>query len=79
MTTLTLKVPEELEKTLTDLAAARGVSRSRLIRELLVRSLQSVRGAEGVSCLDLAGDLAGSLAGPADLSTSPRHLRGFGK
>lgn len=79
MTTLTLKVPEELEKTLTELASTRGVSRSQLIRELLVQSLQNVRGTAGVSCLDLAGDLAGSVSGPADLSNSPRHLRGFGK
>lgn len=30
------------------------------------------------SFLSLAGDLAGCLEGPEDLSTNPEHLRGFG-
>jgi hypothetical protein len=31
------------------------------------------------SFLSLAGDLAGCVEGPADLSSNPEHLRGFGK
>ncbi len=78
MTTLTMKVPEDLEKTLTHLASRRGVSRSLLIRDLLKASLATARKGEAVSCLDLAGDLAGRVDGPSDLSTSARHMKGFG-
>lgn len=31
------------------------------------------------SFLSLAGDFAGCVEGPADLSSNPEHLRGFGK
>jgi hypothetical protein len=31
------------------------------------------------SVLDLAGDVVGSVAGPRDLGSNPKHLRGFGK
>jgi hypothetical protein len=31
------------------------------------------------SFLSLAGDLAGCVEGPADLSSNPEHLRGFGR
>lgn len=79
MTTLTMKVPEDLEKTLTALAARRGVSRSLLIRELLQASLRNVRDGEAVSCLDVAQDLVGSVEGPSDLSTAARHMKGFGR
>lgn len=36
-------------------------------------------GVEGPSFLSLAEDLAGCVEGPADLSSSPEHLRGFGR
>jgi len=31
------------------------------------------------SCLELAAELAGSLAGPPDLSSNPRLLRSYGR
>lgn len=79
MTTLTMKVPEDLERTLTEMATMRGVSRSLLIRELLQASLRNVQDRGTVSCLDVARDLAGSVEGPSDLSTSARHMKGFGR
>lgn len=79
MTTLTMKVPEDLGNTLTALASRRGVSRSLLIRELLQASLRNVREGEAVSCLDMARDLVGRVDGPSDLSTSARHMKGFGR
>ena len=33
----------------------------------------------GLTVGELAGDLIGSLEGPGDLSTSPRHMRGYGR
>ncbi len=36
--------------------------------------------AGGVSALELAGDLIGSVeGGPGDLATNPEHLNGYGK
>lgn len=35
--------------------------------------------AEKPSFLALAGDLAGCVEGPADLSSNPEHLHGFGR
>jgi hypothetical protein len=34
---------------------------------------------KGRSVIDAAGDLVGTFEGPRDLSTSPRHMRGFGR
>ena len=79
MTVLTLKVPEALERELSEAARQRGINRSALIRELLEDALRKVSGRPEVSCADLAGDLAGSLHGPTDLSTNPRHMEGFGR
>ena len=45
--------------------------------EFVVRKVVEVNKALTVG--DLAGDLIGSVEGPSDLSTSPRHMRGFGR
>ena len=34
---------------------------------------------KGRSVIDVAGDLVGKFEGPGDLSTSPRHMRGYGR
>jgi hypothetical protein len=45
-----------------------------------VVEVNKIAGAKGgLTVGDLAGDLIGSLEGPGDLSTSPRHMRGFGR
>jgi predicted transcriptional regulator len=69
------KLTPAIEKLLDELAAARNVSRAAVVREALVayaaRSVSSAAAA--------AGDLVGSLRGPRDLSTSPKHLKDFGE
>lgn len=77
MKTISLKLPPELEARLTRAARAKGVSKSRLIREALEAHLAN--GKRRQSCLDLAGDLVGSLSGPKDLSTNPKYMKGFGE
>ena len=43
------------------------------------RQMQPVR-AGGVSCYDLARDLAGAVKGlPKDLADNPKYMRGFGE
>jgi len=79
MTTLTLKISEEVDGELSRLARREGVSKSSLVREavsaLLTRKRQTRKG----SFLALAEDLAGCVEGPEDLASNPRHLDGYGR
>ncbi len=79
MKTLTLKLPESLDSRLTAAARRRGESRSAVVREALEALLGGDDGGRAGSCLDLAADLAGCVAGPGDLSVNPEHLRGYGR
>ena len=75
MKTVSFKLSEELDKALTDLARLRKSSRSSLVREALAAfNVERER-----SVTVAAGRLVGSLDGPADLSSNPRHMVGFGK
>ena len=75
MRPISIKLPKSLEALLEELARARGISRSAVVREALQAYAASpISG----SVTELAGELAGSLDGPRDLSTSAKHLRGFG-
>ena len=76
MKTISLKIPEALDRELDHLAKQRRSSRSAVLREALegLAGKQRKRSATG-----LAGELVGSLKGAPDLSSSPRHMRGYGK
>ena len=76
--TITLKLPDALAARLRAVVQRRSRTQSEIVREALERHLDGEAPFVG-SCLDLARDLAGSLSGPADLSTSRRHLRGYGR
>ena len=69
MTTVSLKLPDELLRDVETEARRRGVSKSAVIRDELAVRLRRTRRAR-VTCADLAADLIGSVTGPADLSTS---------
>lgn len=75
---LTFKLPASLSERLSQIAAARGISRSALLREAVERLATPVRG-KARSAGDLAGDLAGCLKGPGDLSTNPKYMKDFGR
>lgn len=75
MRTISLKLPEELDRKLTQAAASQGRSRSEVVRDALRRVLPEA----GTTVADLVSDLAGCCRGAADLSTNPRHMRGFGE
>ncbi len=81
MKTLTVKLPEELDAELTTAAAQRGESKSCLVREAIASYMRDDgAGSPGVSCDDLAGDLAGSFSGPVDLSrSSKKYMKGYGR
>lgn len=75
MRTVSFKLPEPLVRTLEELATRRQTSRSALVREAL-QALVS----QGASSFNAAaGDLVGSVEGPSDLATNPRHLQDFGR
>jgi hypothetical protein len=79
MPMLTLKISQQLSQRLAAVARRRGVTRSRLVRDALERSLQSVSSSSGLTCLDLARDLVGSHDGPSSLASDPKHLKGYGR
>jgi metal-responsive CopG/Arc/MetJ family transcriptional regulator len=81
MNTLTIKLPLQLEQQLQEASAQEHLSKSEVVRRALVSYLNQ-RQAEvpAASALERAGDLVGCFSGgPADLSSNPRHLDGFGK
>jgi metal-responsive CopG/Arc/MetJ family transcriptional regulator len=73
--TVSFKLPEDLDRALSDLAQQRHSTRSELLREAVRRLIQE----KPQSVLARTKDLVGSLKGPADLSTSPRHMDGYGE
>jgi metal-responsive CopG/Arc/MetJ family transcriptional regulator len=78
MSTMSLKMPEELATRLDAAARRRGLSRSALVRDALESYLRRV-GAGNGSAADLARDMIGVLEGPRDLSEHSRHMKGFGR
>ena len=76
--TITLKLPDALAARLRAVVQRRSRTQSEVVREALEKHLDGEATFVG-SCLDLARDLAGSLSGPPDLSSSRRHLRGYGR
>lgn len=83
MRTISLKLPETLDKRLTSLARRRRLSKSAAIREAIQTYVtangEAIKPRKG-SFLEVARDLIGSLhGGPGDLATNPKHMEGFGK
>ena len=80
MQTVSLKLPDELLAELNREAKARRVTKSSLIRESLEKTLRRASKAGGVSCYDMACDLAGALKGlPEDLADNPEYMESFGR
>jgi hypothetical protein len=77
---VSLKLPPGLSARLDRAARERGQSKSAVVRAALEQFLNGERAAgHPRSALDLAGDLVGRAEGPADLSTDPRFLEGYGQ
>lgn len=81
MDTLTVEIPPLLSAAVARASAQEHLSPSELVQRALEAYLrQRVSGPPFVSALDQAGDLVGCFeGGPADLSSNPEHLRGFGR
>lgn len=74
MRTVSFKLPEKLDDALSDLARRRNSSRSALVREALEGLASSGRS----SVTAVVDELVGPLDGPKDLSSNPKHMRGYG-
>ena len=77
MVSMSLRMPAHLAARIRAAARDAGVSRSALMREAIERHLSG--GTPPPSAFDLIADLAGTWEGPADLSTNPNYLEGFGE
>ena len=75
MRTVSFKLPEQLDDALSDLARRRRASRSALVRE----ALQGLAAGGRHSVTAAVDALVGPLDGPADLSTNPKYLTGYGQ
>jgi predicted transcriptional regulator len=75
MRTVSFKLPERLDDALSDLARRRKSSRSALARE----ALEALAMGKRRSVTAMVDELVGSLDGPVDLSTNPKHMTGYGK
>ena len=75
MRTISLKIPVHLEALVAREAKQQRVSKASVVRSCVEEVLLKRPQAEQpLTCADLAGDLIGSLDGPADLSTNKRYL-----
>lgn len=79
MGTTSVKLPPSLEARLDVALRRRKQPKSEFIREAIERLLDEGEGPVKGSVFDLVKDLKGIGTGPRDLSTSPKHMRGFGK
>jgi hypothetical protein len=78
MTTLTVKIPEDLKRNVETVARFSGKSVSAVVRESLLRTSRKT-GSRRASLYERTKDLCGAgCSGLDDLATSPKHMKGFG-
>jgi len=77
--TISLKLPAPLANWLARRANELGRSRSDLVRQALEEQRQGRNSRSEKSCAGLMAEFSGFFQGPRDLSTNPKHMRGFGK
>jgi len=75
MRVVSIKLPEELDHALSEIARRRNASRSAILRE----ALEAFAHGSKRSVTAAAGELVGSLRGPRDLSSNPRRMSGYGE
>ena len=79
MTTISLKIPDELVARMDALASARRTNRSALLREALEEKLKDYASNTPPSLFEQSADLCGKeSSGLGDLASNPEHLEGFG-
>ena len=79
MRSVSLKLPDSLHAELVKTARRLGRSKSTVLREALEAYVDGGPRRRRGSCLDVAGNLAGCLEGPGDLSSSRKRMREYGR
>ena len=79
MKTLSVKLSERLEARLAAIAQRRKMTKSAVVRAAIEDLVGGKGKPKAGSALDLAKDLAGCVAGPADLSVNKYYLKNFGR
>jgi len=75
MRTVSFKLSEQLDDALSELARRRKSSRSALVRE----ALEALAKGKRRSVTAAVDELVTPVEGPADLSTNPKHMIGYGR
>ena len=79
MTTISLKVPDELVSRMDAMARAKQTSRSAFLREALEEKLKAADRKAPLSLYDQSADLCGmGSSGIGDLASNSKHMDGFG-
>lgn len=78
MKAVSIKLPEDMLSSVMQQAVQKSVSQSDIIRNALAAYLASSQ-AQPTSAAAQASRWAGIAQGPADLSTNPKHMKGFGQ
>ncbi len=79
MKSISLKIPDELDAKISHACNERGAAKSDVIRDALEAYFAGQMNGTRTTCVDLAGNLVGSVSGPTDLATNPKHMRGYGR
>jgi ribbon-helix-helix CopG family protein len=72
-----IKLPEPLDGKLTAIAKRRHTTRAKALREALDAFDEQT--AKRTTVESIVGDLIGSLEGPGDLLSNPKHMAGYGR
>jgi predicted DNA-binding protein len=77
MTTITCKIPKEIDARLEAAARQRRVTKSQIVRDALLANLRKAK--PKLSAFDLVKDLCGVIkGGPRDYASNPKYLKDFG-
>ena len=81
MSTLTIRLPDDLKGELTVAARRSGKTPARFVREVVEHRLKTgrIRSTGQASLYELSSDLCGSVTGgPRDLAANKKYLNGYG-
>jgi predicted transcriptional regulator len=71
-----IKLPEPLDRKLTAIAKRRHSTRAKVLGDALDAFAEQT---PKLTVASLAADLIGSLEGPGDLLSNPKHMAGYGR
>lgn len=78
MTTITCKIPEELDARLELMARQQRVSKSAVVRQALEDRIKRQKINKAPRAFDLVKRVSGTVKGPRDLSSNPKYLEDLG-